>query len=635
MKTHLTAFLIILILGGVIYLNSLAASFQWDDIPHIVRNPALYDWRDLGAIFRFWPTRCFLFWTLALNYRFGGLNAAGYHLVNAVIHIFSAFLVYLIFFRLRRKKIVLNSNEDLRDYYTALLAGLLFVAHPLQTQAVTFIVQRGASLSGFCCLLSLYFYARGRQEKVAAYFIAAWISGLLGIFSKEGAAALPLLIGLWELLFGPEEGWRRRLAVWFPFALLPGLILITVWWSVRTGDAGFYYALNLRDSLPSVGLADSADRVSSRWIYIVTQFRVLLIYLRLLFIPVRQTIYYDLHPTVSLFRGAALFPALALASFVALAVRLIRVNRIISFGIFFFLLSLVPTSSLVVLLPLVSEHHLYLALAGFAWAIPVMLGRFCRGRWFGITGALIVFCMALLTYARNLVWLTPLTLWRDALSKAPHLASLHDSMASVYIERGEYGAAVRESRKAFELDPGFNASQNLWAAYHNLGRYDAAAEIARRRIDLFPGSADAHVALALTLIERKEEEAAQGELLRAIALDPDLPRAHLLLGNLYGRAGETKRAEKELRESIRLAPYLMAGYDALGALYLTQGRWGEAEHIYRIALAHNSRHLPARLSLIRIYRIQGREAAARREAAVIEKMIGKQAFDTFMKTVAE
>ncbi|MFH1038214.1 MAG: tetratricopeptide repeat protein [PVC group bacterium] len=634
-RDHWGAFLLILLLGGVIYLNSLAASFQWDDVPHITRNPALYDWTDFGPIFRYWPSRFFLFWTLALNYRAGGLAPFGYHLFNALLHILSACLIYLIFFRLRRKKIEVNSTVYLPDNRLAVLAGLLFVAHPIQTQAVTYIIQRGAGLSGFSCLLSLYLYCRGRQGGSPFNYGGAWLAGLFGVFSKEGAAALPLLLGLWELLFGPGEGWRRKLKAWLPFAALPLIIAAVIWRTAGTGNSGFYYALNLQSSLPSVGLADSAARIFSRWVYAVTQVRVLLTYLRLLFLPVRQTVYYDFPVSQFVFQNAVPVSFLALLSVIIAAVRLLRSARIVSFGIFFFLISLLPTSSVIVLLPLVSEHHLYLALAGFAWAFPVILGRILPGRWFGIAGALIVLCLVLLTYARNLVWLTPFTLWRDALRKAPHLASLHDAMATVYIERGEYGAAVRESRKAFELDPGFNAHHNLWAAYHNLGRYSEAEEVARRMADLFPRDAGARQALALTLIERGATGEAEKELLAALELQPGLARPHFLLGRLYQRQGASGKAGDELRTAIRLAPYLIDSYDELGKVYEVLERWEEAEDVYRESLRVDRNHISARYRLVLLYRRLGQEDRARSEMEIIEKMIGDPELIELLRRKAE
>lgn len=623
-RDHLTAFLLILLLGGICYLNSLAGSFQWDDIPHIVRNPALYDWKDIGEIFSFWPTRSFLFWTLSINYHFSGTNPFGYHLTNTGIHILSAFLVYLIFFRLRRKNIYLKSAEFTRRNRLALLAGLLFVVHPIQTQAVTFIVQRGASLSGLFTLLALYLYCRFREDNCRLCYGGALAAGFLGIFSKEGAASLPLLIGLWEIFFGSERRWGRRLRALIPFVAIPLFTILTVWLTVRSGEGGFYYALNLQNQFPSVGLTDSSARLSSRWIYLITQFRVVLIYLRLLFLPIRQTIYYDIVVSISFFRAISIFSALLLVTIVIATFRFARSRPVISFGVFFFLLSLLPTSSVVVLLPLVSEHHLYLALAGYAWALSVFLDRLLSRRQFLVVGGLVIFSLTIFTGTRNLVWLNPFTLWNDALKKAPHLASLHDSIASVYVEKGRYEDAVNECLRAFELDPDYNAYHNLWAAYHNLKNYRLAEQTARRYLREFPYLTQSHQALALTLIATGKYSEAEKELFIAISLQPDQPRPRLLLGGIYRRAGELIRAEEKLREAIRLAPYLMASYNELGSMFEDEGRWDEVEAVYREALLINPKHLLSRLRLAKLYRQSGRKPAAEIEMKRITEIIGSR-----------
>jgi len=597
LRIHSTAFILILLLGGIVYLNSLAGSFQWDDIPHIIRNPAIYNWKNIAEIFHFWPTRFFLFWTLSINYHFSGTGPFGYHLVNTVIHILSAFLVYLIFFRLRRKEI--DSNESIypRVHQLALLGGLLFLVHPIQTQAVTFIVQRGASLSGFFCLLALYLYCRSRQDNSRICYGGALAAGILGIFSKEGAAALPLLIGLWELFFGPEGRRGGKLVAWLPFAVLPLITIVTIGLTASGGEGGFYYSLNLQQQLPSVGLTDSTARLSSRWIYLITQFRVLLTYIRLILLPIRQTIYYDFPVSISIFQALPFFSLLILLSLIFMAVRLTRARPVISFGIFFFFISLLPTSSLVVLLPLVSEHHLYLALAGLAWAGAAGLGRLLTGQKFMGFAGIIIISFSLLAITRNLVWLNPYTLWSDACQKAPHLASLHDSLSSVYIEAGRYEEAIKESRRALELDPDYNAYHNLWAAYHNLGNYALAEETARRYLRLFPHDPQPHQALALTMIETGNPAGAERELLTAINLQPSLARPHLLLGGVYRRAGKYRRAEEELREAITLAPYMPAGYDELGSLFEMEERWSDATTVYREALRVKPDHIRFRRRL--------------------------------------
>lgn len=622
MKNHIAIFIVILLLGGFIYLNSLSGTLQWDDIPHIANNQSLYRWDNPIRIFHYWPTRFVLFWTLSLNYHFGGINPFGYHLVNTIIHIFSAFMVYLIFMNLTSgKENYFGRALDLKRSL-AFFAGMIFLSHPLQTQAVTYIIQRGASLSGLFCLISLYFYIRGRREKPYINLILAWVSGLLGIFSKEGAAALPILLLIWELILGPRERWSRKLIALLPFFLLPLLLIGVIVWGARTGDSGFYYKMNLQLTPPALGMIDSKTPVLSRLDYLITQINVIRIYLRLLFIPARQTHYYGQSVATSIFQNISIFSLMLLLTCFAVAARAARSAKIVSFGIFFFYAALLPTSSVFILWPLISEHHLYLSLAGFAWTFSSGLELILNRKRFKAFGTLIILCLALMAYTRNFVWLSPYTLWGDALRKNPRLASLHDAMATGYNRSGKFEEARRESLKALELNPGYNAYQNLWASYHNMGMHGEAEETAVRWIELFPGEALAHQSLGITLMRIGVDNAAENELRMAIAMDSKLIRPHELLGIIYRQRGEYERSGEELRAVIRAAPYKMAGYEELGKTYETEKKWKKAVEIYRESLRFNPNHIIARIRLVFLYQRLGEENASQIELEKIEVLVG-------------
>lgn len=623
-RAHAAVFVILALLCGCVYLSTFNADFQWDDGVNIVENHALYDWKNVGSIFRFWPTRFFLFWTFALNYRWGGLNVSGYHLANSIIHLFSAFLVYLIFLTFRGENNKETAEEKLKNRRTALFSALIFLAHPLQTQAVTYIIQRGALLSGFFCLLSLFLYARARRNGSWTFYTGAWLAGLLGMFSKEGAVVLPLILLLWELFFGPKQAFSARLKVWLPFALLPVFLFATIWWTVKTGESGFYYALNIRGRPPALGRVDSNVAIESRLVYFLTQLNVIRAYLRLLVFPTGQTIYYDFPVSLSFFRAATTFSAVLLAAILAVAIRLARSRKIVSFGIIFFFIALIPTSSVFLLLPLISEHHLYLALAGFAWVFSFVLSRIFAKRSLQVMtagGAAVVFCFSLLTYSRNLVWMSPLTLWTDALRKAPHLASLHYYMASVYIGEGRYEEALEECRKALQINPGYDAYHNLWAAHHNLKQYEQAEKAARKRMEKFPDQAQVHQALGLTLFQTDRRAEAEKELLCAIRLQPQLPRPHFLLGKLYYTEKEYAQAESEFRKAIELAPYFSAAYLGLGSAYEAMDKYQQAAETYRKAPGVGPDGIKLRIRLVKIYLKLNQEESARRELEKIEGLI--------------
>ena len=204
--------LVILLLGAVAlmaYANTFRVPFQFDDNPNIVENPSIRlktlstAW--LGQLIRLnsGSIRFFSYFTFALNYYFGGLNVFGYHLVNLLIHIGSGLVLYwflLLTFRLPS----LRERYGSAAFPIALFSSLLFLCHPVQTQSVTYIVQRMASMAGLLYLLAMALYVKGRLAsgiRRYLFFGGMFLVYLLGLFTKENVAILPLFIALYEFYF--------------------------------------------------------------------------------------------------------------------------------------------------------------------------------------------------------------------------------------------------------------------------------------------------------------------------------------------------------------------------------------------------------------------------------------------------
>ena len=287
--------LLISVLGALIYSNTLTASFQFDDKLNIVDNLFIRDIRNL------WPpagARWFGLLTFSLNYLAGGHNPLGYHLVNICIHILTALSVYL-FVLLTFRTPYFNGRKEgvIPDDWFAFACALLFVAHPIQTQAVTYIVQRFASLATLLFMLSLDCYilarlfrgngdttsaidrTRNYQARVSLY-VAAGIFALLSLKTKENAYTLPLVVVMYDLMF--ISGLSQLLATirkqWKVAVSLSGLTL------------GFLLFVNHTYGLLALFDKLKATNEISRHDYLITQFRVIVTYIRLLFIPVNQTI---------------------------------------------------------------------------------------------------------------------------------------------------------------------------------------------------------------------------------------------------------------------------------------------------------------------------------------------------------
>jgi len=285
----LAVLLLLTFLATIIYSNTFSVPFHFDDTPNILENPQI---KDLKNFLDFSGNRYVGYLSFALNYHFGGLHVFGYHLVNLLIHIINGFLVYflvlLLFKTSRRQKTladpnILSTTHDSQIAaapWIALAAALLFVAHPIQTQAVTYIVQRFASLVTLFYLFTVVCYLKWRlaSPETRSRFLWYWMALLftvLAMKTKENSFTLPFMILLVEVVFF-RSFTRRRWVALIPFLLT--LLIIPVSRGDALGEAE--------------GFARDTTAIS-RSDYLFTQFRVIVTYIRLLFLPIRQNLDYD------------------------------------------------------------------------------------------------------------------------------------------------------------------------------------------------------------------------------------------------------------------------------------------------------------------------------------------------------
>src|SRR6266567_3390765 len=303
------------------YSNSFGGSFQLDDLSSIVDDPVIKDLRHFlpgGEGYLQRPNRSVAYLTFAMNYWVGGLAPAGYHVVNLCVHLLNALLVYALVALCFRTPRLRDSGLSLHAREIAAVAAVLFATHPLQTQAVTYVVQRITSLATTFCLLALVQYLRWRMApadsarrvaRIASYALLL-LTTVLAMRTKEIAFTFPLVIALFELclLDGP---WTTRLAALAPLVACMGIIPITML-AMRGAGADFGDVQRLTRVQSSVGRID----------YLATEFPVIVTYLRLLILPLGQNVDHDSPLYHSLLAPAVAASALLLALLVALAIHL-------------------------------------------------------------------------------------------------------------------------------------------------------------------------------------------------------------------------------------------------------------------------------------------------------------------------
>lgn len=446
---NLSVIVILSVIGLLIYSNTFYAPFQLDDSRSIVRNEHIRNINQPISIWSFFKTRFICYLSFAVNYRLHGLNLPGYHLVNIGIHIINGILLFFL------ANILIQLWKSDLDRKTAtglsLCTALIFLCHPLQTEGVTYIVQRLVSLATLSLLASTLFYMKsrmlmeadsGRKNRAAAiYYIIAFLFGLIGIHCKETFIVLPAILLTTEWLFFRQSSstFVKRILYLLPFAMI---ILIIPFYGMISG----------------VSLNQMTDRTIhlSRGQYLLTELHVLTTYLRLFIFPMGQNFDYDFPIAGSLFEPIIL---LSLFIIIALVIGGFAVHKklnIITFGLFWFFITLSPQSSIIPLVDVIFEHRAYPGTAGLSLAATIAIYILLRKRKPAFTTALfacIIIALSLLTFNRNVIWRSSITLWEDTVEKSPGKSRPHNNLGLAYYENGFYDKAESEFLAALNFDP--------------------------------------------------------------------------------------------------------------------------------------------------------------------------------------
>jgi len=382
------------------YSNTYHTAFQFDDIPQIVENGSLKSLSNLTTLIT--QSRGVSMASFALNYAWGGLDVVGYHAVNTAVHLSASVLAYFLLCSI----FAAAGTRVTWGRRVAFFSAMIFALHPVQTQAVTYIVQRMESLSSLFYIIALLCFVRASSaptpvKRGALYFgtVAAYI---LGFYSKESAVTMPAVMLLADIFFlsGKSlKGVLSRIPLYAVlFALLAYFVLVTIkplggvnalvkQGPVATaaeqakGEAAPRNVQPVYEG-PSAGFSQTA--ITPRE-YLYTQFNVLVYYVALLAVPVNQNLDYDFPVAKSLFSAPAVNPGtvlnlpvwppvlsfLLLIGITLLGVYLFFRSRgtpkaglFVSFFIFWFFIILAPTSSFVPIIDVIYEHRLYLASLG-------------------------------------------------------------------------------------------------------------------------------------------------------------------------------------------------------------------------------------------------------------------------------
>ena len=568
-------FLLLLGIGFLIYSNTLHSSFHFDDASSIIYHNQVRDLSSFSNL-SFWlnvNNRPLSVLTLALNYHFSEYQVESYHVINILIHIISSFLVYLIT-SLLIKNFFFNRNTLNENWaLIPLFAALIFLVHPIQTQSVTYIVQRMTALSALFYLLSLFLYLKGRLLYVQRkgimpylFYLAACIAGVLAVLSKQHAITFPVAFLLAELYFvrtHDKKPFRKYLLTTTGILFVISLL---------------YLAMG---QLPKE--MDSLSRID----YFLTQSRVLIKYIQLLFVPVNLNLDYDFLISSSIWDIKVLSSFLGIFVLCIITFYSYSRSKLISFGIIWLFLTLSIESSFLPIRDVINEHRLYLPMFGYSLIIAYGLGFLFRKKkmYYQIVIVLVVIIYGSATFARNNIWKTEYSLWRDAVSKSPGKARPWANLGYSVMLLDSTDRAIVYFEKALSINPEFsNALNNLGLIWQRKNRPQKAMEYFRQAVKLSPSYVNALNNAGCALVDLGNPSEALVYFQAALDIDPAYERLYYNLAIANLQIGEKMKAIFYLKKSLELDPLDTEALNNLGKALFDINKYEEAIHYYHRAL---------------------------------------------------
>lgn len=582
---HILSLLIVLVLGGLIYTNSLHGPPMFDDIGYIKSNDKIRDIHDVRSIWKAWshPSRFVGYFTFALNYHVHQMDVFGYHLVNVLIHLANTVMVWLLV-RLIFQSPRLREDPLLKQrHLIAWITALLFAVHPMQTQAVSYMAQRFASLATLFYLVSLYCFGRGRifSQKRYLFFIVSGLSALLGMFTKQITITLPVTALLFEfLLLRRKEdpvriNWKILGWLFLFLLIVPSIFSFNV-----------FGILSIRHSSGS-NEGDTLTNLS----YLLTQFRVICTYLKLMFFPIGQNLLYEFPASYSIFETGTFWSFMALAGIFLCGVRCLKTNILMAFGIFWFFITLSVESSIIVIKHVIFEHRMYLPSFGFfLFCAACLAGVFRSPKKCVVTVCVLGLTLSFLTYKRNAVWSDDIAMWEDVIKKSPGETRGYMNLGIAYMERAQWETALKYLTQAVECNPrNYAAYSSRGLAYFAIGQPEKSLEEFNRALEIKDDYAEAYINRGNYYSFIKDYKQAIADYDKALSLNPSSEEAVLNRGNKYFKLKDFEAALEDYSRSLEISPNFVQGYTSRAEVYAYLKKFDLALDDYNRALTLDDR----------------------------------------------
>ncbi|MFH1316468.1 MAG: tetratricopeptide repeat protein [Candidatus Woesearchaeota archaeon] len=573
---NLVFIIILILLNTLIYANTFRNDFVFDDPGFIVNN---YEIRDLKNIPSFFtePTIGSLYRPLrttwySIIYQISGQDTWGYHLNSLIFHVLVTILFYFITLKVTEKKNL------------SFIIALLFAAHPIHTGRVTNMTAGFDILGIFLMLLSFYFYIIFSKDKKKNFLYYSVIAFILALLGTEEAITLPLLILLYEFIFGQKTDMIKIKNVYNNIRWFGSYVVIFLaYFIIRTliiekiGRSAVYYA-------------------GSFSVSVYTTFTVFIRYIRLLFLPLNLNVEYIHDLQYSLFEWKAFVSLLIIIALLVFAFYIRKRSKFISFGIFWFFITLIPFSNIFPVNVIMAERYLYVPSFGFCLILGFVFYKLINFK----SGSpnvnktvkavsMLALVILLLWYSsvviqRNSEWRDSISFWEITIGKEPRASRPYDNLGIEYLDMGNHADAIDYFLIAIDHNPlNHIAYANLGRAYAEIGEFDKAKSSLIKSIEIHPDIYNAYNNLGIVYDMEGNFSLAIDSFEKAISLSPKLHKAHMDLAKTLVKKGEFTRAEEEFKLAVELRPELPDPHYNLGIFYEFINQTGNAKDEFKIA----------------------------------------------------
>lgn len=528
-------FIAILSIG--LYTNTLKNGFVLDDEDVIINSPLIKDFNNVNKLFdrdyfylsgemSYRPVVTLSYFT---DYKLSGLKPWGYHLTNILLHATNSILLYFFLSLIVRPSAVKTHKQPLpqpiRDI--PLLISLLFVAHPILTEAVNVPSYREDLLVFLFYIGALNLYLSIRSSTISqsrllipALYLLSCILYLLALFSKEMAVTLPLMVYCYEWIYTDKRGNKNSIFL-NPYNIgYFGITFIYIY--IR-----FYYFHNPASLVevyaPAWGFAER----------LLTIPLLILNYMKLSIFPISLSSDHIIDPVRSVSSFLFIAPVIIVSSLLAIAITVRSRKKEIAFGILYFFITLIPVYNIVPIAIPIAERYLYLPIAGFAIIAGALLKLVLEAPGFKFR-RLIIFIILFFTVSlysikvieRNEIWGNDYLFWTDTVKNSPKSDRAHLNLGAVYFDQERFDEAIREVKTAIKLnplDPQFYTL--LGMIYAKQGRLDDAISEFRTVLRLMPTHPGAHYNLGVAYLKKGLNIEGMAEFEMVLRLRPDYLKA--------------------------------------------------------------------------------------------------------------